>query len=37
VEGVALMKNGKAVIVNDNDFGIADAETVFYVISLPIH
>jgi hypothetical protein len=37
VEGVALIKNGKAVIVNDNDFGIANAETVFYVISLPIH
>ena len=37
VEGVALMKNGKAVIVNDNDFGIAGADTVFYVISLPIH
>ncbi len=36
IEGIALMKNNKAVLVNDNDFGIAGDKTSFTVISLPL-
>jgi len=36
IEGVALMKNNKAVVVNDNDFGIAGEKTFFTVITLPL-
>jgi len=36
IEGIALMKNGKAVLVNDNDFGIAGDKTTFTTVSIPL-